>query len=206
MSLEAILADLQTRAEKKMYAPNKRAIARGIASLRGHEISGEDAYALDDVRAALGYRAITNRTTDKSFYANLATTLEANTAAHNPYDDSSRTATTILTSSPLTYETRFNEVTAHLESGLHYTDALLCREHLRNDSYVRRRSRTHEEFSAQRDHMLAELDEYIDACRYEMNRSQESERWTRTKKWGMRAAAACWGAVMTYSALPAGWL
>ena len=205
MSLEALLDDLHARKDQRMYADNKRALSRGVEELAHHELERDQSYAADDVRAALGYRAIAqkDRGRDAQPYSSLATQLEDH--MQNPYDDSSRTAITILKSSPATYKTRFEEITAHLENGFHYTDALLCREHLRQDGYVRRRARTHDGFRARRHEMLAELDEYISACREEMRPAQETFT-DKAKRWGFRASAAAWTATMAYAAMPLDWL
>lgn len=217
MGLEELVTRIEQRTREHMHAGTRRRLATDINALKEHTITDDtQRYVLDDARAALGYRAIAQKRRGRTHaqYSSWAMDLEALTTPKNTFfDDSSRTGITLLMQSPTNYQTRFNELKSYFTNaeGLHYTDALLCREHLRNDSYLRRRSKQDGAFAQEVSAMIEEFDEYIGACRDTIrygNRSFNAppKRFSTARKWGARAAMACFGAVMTYCSIPTDWL
>ncbi len=202
MGLEDLVADVHTRTHSTMTARNKQLLAEDIAALTNYSrIDEEQQYLLDDAQAALTYRSLRADQLGclKQPYQTLAAGIGFSNTSKNLFSGEELTGFNILTQSRSNYTNRFSELKEYFTQGVFYSDALLCREHLRKDPYLRRRASKDVSFRQEVHSMLAEFDEYIDYCRWHFTDQQRNPVWERAKDYLFKAAAV---ASVAYATIP----
>lgn len=166
MSLDALIERFTERTNDHMHLGTRNQLRAELSEIVDAQDSLNEYQRLElnEARASLTYRSLMQEKRGQMHepYQEMASELDALTSDVRFLDDSSRKGFDILTNSHSHYVTRFEALREHFQSGSHYTDALLCREHLRKDPYLRRKARRDDAFKAQLDGFVEEFDEYID--------------------------------------------
>lgn len=166
MSLDALIERFTKRTNDHMHLGTRNELRAELSEIVDEQESLNEyqQIGLNEARASLTYRSLMQEKRGRMHepYQQLATQLDELTSPMISSEDSSRKGFDLLTNSRSHYTTRFEELKDHFRSGAHYTDALLCREHLRKDRYLQRRASRDDAFREELEGMVAEFDEYID--------------------------------------------
>ena len=217
MGLDDLVRRFEKRAQAHMTARNKQELRTDWQELRTHSLdSARHAYLLDDARAALRYQAFKQkrRRREAQPYTSLAQEVEDATHKWSAIDSKDLLGFSLLTKTRSHYTSRFKELDHFLDASneINYSDALLCREHLRKDPYLRRRARSDESFKEELGRIQKRVDTYVSTVRKPMARikairdTRESVAdamrlgWEGVAAYSIAAAAGVYTALTTLQA------
>lgn len=188
MGLDELVERFETRTRQHMTHSNKQGLRNDFSEIQHQPItSTQELYCLDDARAALRYKQFRQHKRGRNTepYKSLADDLwqKTNKERLPSVDADTRfTGYSLLTDRKhVPYNRRFEDVVDFFSNSPdRYTDALICREHLRNDRYLNNKASKDTNFSHRLDEMKNEFDEYISSVRkYSRNSLPSQERLTK---------------------------